>query len=118
MNCDFAIINGRITCPVCGRRPRIVIPGLPLDRYHYPCGEKQNEPAAVARRAAAQVADKKLGDKVEAVLESIGITPDRYTKAKELFGLPPTCGCSKRKEWLNKVSDWWRGESPAQPLQP
>jgi hypothetical protein len=49
-----------------------------------------------------------LGDAVESLLKGIGVTQDRYKAAKELFGLPPNCGCNARKEWLNKVSDWWR----------
>lgn len=50
-----------------------------------------------------------LGDYTESLLASIGVTQDRYVAAKQLFGLPPTCGCDARKEWLNRVSDWWRG---------
>lgn len=44
-----------------------------------------------------------LGDYTEKVLKSIGITEDKYKEAKKLFGMAPTCGCRKRKEWLNKV---------------
>ena len=51
-----------------------------------------------------------LGDYTESLLKSIGITQARYVAAKQLFGLAPTCGCDARKEWLNRVSDWWRGE--------
>jgi hypothetical protein len=54
-----------------------------------------------------------LGDHVEALLKSIGITQDRYTEVKAKFGLPATCGCSGRiealNEWGAKVSAWWRG---------
>jgi hypothetical protein len=52
-----------------------------------------------------------LGDWTERMLASIGITKERYVAAKQLFGLAPTCNCAKRKAWLNRVSDWWRGES-------
>jgi len=52
----------------------------------------------------------KLGDQVESAFNALGITEERYKATKELFGLPPTCGCADRKEWLNKVSDWWRGQ--------
>jgi hypothetical protein len=58
----------------------------------------------------AQEQPVRLGDAVESVLAGIGITPDRYAAAKEFFGLPPNCGCAARKEWLNKVSDWWNKE--------
>lgn len=50
-----------------------------------------------------------LGDRVEATLKKLGVTPERYAAAKELFGLPPSCGCEARREWLDKVSRWWRG---------
>jgi len=51
-----------------------------------------------------------LGDWTEQLLKSVGVTQDRYKAAKEFAGLAPTCSCDKRKEWLNKVSDWWRGQ--------
>ena len=54
-----------------------------------------------------------LGDWTERVLQHVGVTEDRYKEAKELFGLTPTCNCPKRKEWLNKVSDWWAGNPDA-----
>ena len=47
-----------------------------------------------------------LGDYTEGVLKKMGVTPDRYKKVKELFGMAPTCGCDKRKEWLNRVGSW------------
>lgn len=57
----------------------------------------------------------RLGDYTESVLNSLGISKERYKAAKELFGLAPNCGCDERKEWLNKVSDWWRGEATNPP---
>lgn len=51
-----------------------------------------------------------LGDSVESMLKTLGITPERYVEVKQMFGLPPTCGCAKRKEWLNKVGRWLNGE--------
>lgn len=56
-----------------------------------------------------------LGDWTEQMLSSIGVTKERYISAKEKFGLAPTCDCDARKEWLNKVSDWWRSTPPTQP---
>jgi len=50
---------------------------------------------------------KQLGDRTEQLLKSIGITEDKYKAVKKMFGLAPTCGCSKRKEWLNKVSSYF-----------
>lgn len=49
-----------------------------------------------------------VGDSVERMLRSIGITEDRYKRVKELFGLPPVCNCAERKAWLNKVDNWFR----------
>ena len=51
---------------------------------------------------------KGLGDQLEIALRKIGVTKESYVAAKSLFGLPPECGCEKRKRWLNKVSTWWR----------
>jgi hypothetical protein len=51
---------------------------------------------------------KQLGDKMESMLESIGVTKDRYKAAKLALGFPPTCDCDKRKEWLNKAGVWWK----------
>lgn len=45
------------------------------------------------------------GDKVESALKSMGIDEDLYVSIKEKFGLPPKCGCKKRKEWLNRVGE-------------
>ncbi len=51
-----------------------------------------------------------LGDWVERQLKKIGVTEDRWGEAKAMVGLDPSCGCATRRAWLNKVSDWWRGE--------
>jgi uncharacterized protein YueI len=45
-----------------------------------------------------------LGDTVEKVLQSFGITEERF---KEWFNLKE-CGCSKRKAWLNNLFSWKR----------
>lgn len=50
-----------------------------------------------------------LGDNVETMLAALGITPERYVDVKQRFGLPPTCNCAGRKEWLNKVGRWLSG---------
>ena len=47
------------------------------------------------------------GDKVERQLKSFGITPEKYVAIKEKFGLPPSCNCKGRKEWLNKVGEYF-----------
>ena len=54
-------------------------------------------------RVIPVVATTGLGDILERELTRMGITQDRYKEIKEKFGFPPTCGCEKRKQWLNKV---------------
>jgi hypothetical protein len=51
------------------------------------------------------------GDHVTTWLKNIGITEERYKDIKTKFGLPPTCNCSKRREWLNRVGEWWNGRN-------
>jgi hypothetical protein len=41
------------------------------------------------------------GDQLESVLKSVGITEDRVSR---LLGRP--CGCTKRKEMLNRLGEW------------
>ena len=41
-----------------------------------------------------------LGDAIERALNTFGITEERFKKAFKL----DECGCSKRKEWLNKFA--------------
>lgn len=43
-----------------------------------------------------------LGDVVESVLSSVGITEEKF---KEWFNLQE-CNCSKRKKWLNNLFSW------------
>lgn len=45
-----------------------------------------------------------LGDVVSGALASAGITEERF---KQWFGLKE-CGCTKRKEYLNKLFSWRR----------
>jgi hypothetical protein len=47
-----------------------------------------------------------LGDMVEGVLQSVGITEERF---KEWFGLKE-CNCSKRKAWLNSIFSWKKNQ--------
>lgn len=43
-----------------------------------------------------------LGDVVETVLQSFGITEERF---KQWFNLKE-CGCKERKKWLNNLFSW------------
>lgn len=68
-------------------------------------GQSRKAPAERVRRAG-------WGDKVEAWLKKAGITPERYTAIKAKFGLPPTCGCARRREWINNVERWLKQTLP------
>ena len=43
-----------------------------------------------------------LGDLVESVLKSIGVTEQRYREWRNI----EDCDCSKRKRWLNSIISW------------
>lgn len=47
-----------------------------------------------------------LGDVVEGILVSMGITQERF---KEWFNLKE-CNCSKRKKWLNNLFSWKKNQ--------
>jgi len=48
-----------------------------------------------------------LGDVIEDVLKSFGITQERF---KQWFGLQE-CGCSRRKAWLNRIFSWKKNQA-------
>lgn len=47
----------------------------------------------------------RLGDKIEGALASLGVTQDRWLAAKESLGLPATCNCDARRDWLNRLDE-------------
>jgi len=47
-----------------------------------------------------------LGDVVESVLKTFGITEERF---KDWFNLQE-CGCSRRKAWLNRIFSWKKNQ--------
>ncbi len=95
-------------CVEC-HRPQ---PECDTDRVCRPLtGNELTHPPRAAQLQRVKVR-KGLGDYVERTLKKLGVTPERYAAVKDLFGLDPGCNCKARKEWLNKVSEWWRGESP------
>jgi hypothetical protein len=47
-----------------------------------------------------------LGDVIENVLTSVGITQERF---KEFFNLKE-CNCTKRKAWLNSLFSWKKSQ--------
>lgn len=93
INCEWESLTKGSPCVRCGYRLK--------RHYHRP-------PAIVCE--ARPIMPPRLGDYTERLLKSVGVTEDRYKAAKELFGLAPTCGCEARKLYLNKISDWWRGQ--------
>ena len=96
MNCDLIDTTSGCKCARCGREYVGTRAGETLAQ----CGVKTKSTSSRPTAGA--------GDRLEAILSSVGITQDRYKEAKKLFGLPPTCNCGKRKEWLNRVGEWWR----------
>ena len=71
-------------------------------------GPGQPKPQSVVKPPKKKPAG--WGDAVTTALKKIGVTEEGYKAAKQLFGLPPTCGCAKRREWLNRVGEWWNGK--------
>ena len=45
-----------------------------------------------------------VGDALEDFLTSYGITKEWWTDYKAKHGLPPTCGCDSRREYLNDLA--------------
>lgn len=80
-----------------------------LDGVRWIC--KAGPHGKYARTNRKIIREPGLGDAIAKALAKMGITESRVREVKRLFGLPPTCGCQRRKAWLNRVSEWWRGES-------
>jgi hypothetical protein len=89
VNCAFSNLTKGARCihPGCGVR-------LPCDL--------ETAPVVTCKGRAG------LGDALASVLSGIGITQERYSEVKEMFGLPPGCSCLERQEWLNRVGEWWK----------
>lgn len=45
-----------------------------------------------------------LGDAIEELLTGYGVTKEWWKEYKAKHGLPPTCGCDRRREYLNELS--------------
>lgn len=63
-------------------------------------------PGSSARARHSRPAGRGVGDRLAAALKKLGVTEERYAAAKAAIGLPPTCGCKERREWLNRLGDW------------
>ncbi len=83
MNCIFKSGEKGAECQQCGRKLT---------------ANFREPPQAICRVNG-------LGDSLEELLTSYGITKEWYQGFKEKFGLPPTCNCNSRQEWLNKTSE-------------
>lgn len=81
MDCDFAeYAPGKWMCSRCEFQVEAV------SRPHKNCTALQ------------------LGDDLENWLTGLGITKERWSMVKQALGLPPTCNCPARKQWLNQAS--------------
>lgn len=114
--CELEIDGDAMRCINCHRTVRRFTNRGP-ERYRVRCKNASREsdcrePELFTidhTQGAAEVKPIGLGDWTENLLSSVGVTKEWYLAAKEKFDLAPTCGCDARKEWLNAVSDWWRG---------
>ena len=116
MRCEFTASTMGSKCVRCGKALRRDYTTIPF----VVCGTPQFTPAVEWGAASAAVEKPGLGDAVESLLSSIGVTQERYSQVKQLFGLPSTCGCTDRKkalnEWGEKVASWWR-QQPGGPAR-
>jgi hypothetical protein len=86
--------SGSPACSVCGashREGEVQNCPSPLRDFKY-AGSGQPSPRPSPRG---------LGDFIESGLTYLGITQERWVEWKRSHGLPPTCNCVDRKEWLN-----------------
>ena len=69
------------------------------------CGwqEESNSPSYGSHKCRTETVSA-AGDALEQLLTSHGITKEWWTEYKSKHGLPPTCGCDSRRDYLNKLS--------------
>lgn len=80
----------------CGERVSLTYDGAPRGKKRRSAAGKKSDPAPAIPR---------LGDRIEAALESVGVTPERWRAAKAAIGLPATCRCAARKAWLDRLDE-------------
>lgn len=61
--------------------------------------------AKPTKRAPRSAPVERLGDKVGSALAAVGVTTERWKALKAAIGLPPTCNCPARREWLNRLDE-------------
>jgi hypothetical protein len=74
------------------------------------CGyslKRDYEKAPIRNCKTAEPASPRLGlgDQIESALTAIGFTKERWLDTKESIGLPRTCNCTARQEWLNTLGE-------------
>ena len=95
MSCEWLCLQKGCRCRNCTQGP------LKRDYDKSPVREcKAAGSASVPRESHPG-----LGDRVESALSKIGITQEAWVAWKQEHGLPPTCGCAARKEWLNRFGE-------------
>lgn len=68
------------------------------------CGHKIPKRLGDNVRRSCGKAKPKLGDRIETILKTVGITQDRYKELKELAGWKPNCACPQRVYFLNRIT--------------
>jgi hypothetical protein len=67
-------------------------------------GKFDAELQKLSERTARVVMQPQAGTALEDLLESYGVTKEWWKEYKAKHGLPPTCGCDRRREYLNELS--------------
>lgn len=97
--CDLVRAGDVLTCRTCGRPMHLPDRGLPVARH---CRAAAVADAASVRHPLpAHVEALGLGDQVESILTTFGITKERV---ETWVGQP--CGCAERREKLNRLGEW------------
>jgi hypothetical protein len=82
MNCVFTSLEKGTPCTMCGRVLKMTF---------------RDPPHALCKVKGA-------GDALEELLTSYGVTKEWWIDYKSKHGLPPTCGCDSRRQYLNDLS--------------
>jgi hypothetical protein len=69
-----------------------------------PVKEPRRIPPKRTGSSVSRKYESHIGDAVEEFLTSYGVTKEWWKEYKAKHGLPPTCGCDRRREYLNELS--------------
>lgn len=78
--------------------------GSAIEIVVYQDGVEQSRTTKTKKRQPEPEPEPPAGDALEELLTSYGITKEWWTEYKSQHGLPPTCGCDSRREYLNNLS--------------